>query len=83
MQSPYGLGIDASTLFVCDAYAGLKIFDATDPLNIQLITQIDGYQTYDVIPYNNILIVIGPEGLFQYDYSNMPEITFLSSIPIT
>jgi hypothetical protein len=82
MRSPYGLGIDGNVLFVCDE--GLKVFDATDQLQIgakQLahFTNIGGF---DVIPYNNILIVIGDEGLYQYDYSDIRDIKQISTLKV-
>jgi hypothetical protein len=80
MHSPYGLGIDGNVLFVCDE--GLKVFDATDPLQIgakQLahFTDISGF---DVIPCNSILLVIGDDGLYQYDYSNIQDIKQISML---
>ncbi|MDR2650743.1 MAG: hypothetical protein LBC68_00280 [Prevotellaceae bacterium] len=83
LTSPYGLGIDGNTLFVCDA--GLKIFDATDPATIDshLLKQFSNIEGFDVIPYNNILILIGNDGLYQYDYSNLQDIKQLSVIKVT
>ena len=34
MDFPNGLGIDGSSLFICEGQFGLKVFDATDPLTI-------------------------------------------------
>lgn len=84
MNEPYGLGIDNSTLFICDGSAGLKIYNATDPLKItdNIIATFPNIQTYDVIPVNGILMLIGENGLFQYDYSNLTDIKLLSTIRI-
>lgn len=84
MEEPYGLGIDGSALFVCDGSAGLKIYDATDPeaIDQNLIAHYDSIDTYDVIPLGNILVMIGTDGLFQYDYSDLTNIQQLSFIPI-
>lgn len=84
MTNPQGLGIDNSTLFLCDKGAGLKVFDAEDPTTIDqnqlaIFPDID---TYDVIPYNDVLIMIGADGLYQYDYSDIQNITLLSAITI-
>ncbi len=84
MQEPYGLGIDDSILFVCDGDAGLKIYNAFDPLAIDS-NQIKVYpdvQAFDVIPLGNVLLMIGVDGLYQYDYSNLADIKQLSHIPI-
>lgn len=84
MTEPYGLGIDNSTLFVCDGEAGLKIYDASDVLSIDdnLISSFPDIQAYDVIPINDILLLIGDDGFYQYDYSNLSDISLLSSITI-
>ena len=84
MAEPYGLGIDDSILFICDGSAGLKIYDASDPLKItdHLIAHFPDIETYDVIPVNGILMMIGDDGLYQYDYSNLTDIQLLSSITV-
>ena len=82
MKEPYGLGIDGNTLFVCDQ--GLSIFDASNPLIVGTmpIAQITFIKGYDVIPYNNILILIGGDGLYQYDYSDIQNIKLLSTLKV-
>jgi hypothetical protein len=82
MEGPYGLGIDGNTLFICDGDAGLKIFDVTDPFTItqHLLAQFPDIHTYDVIPVKGLLIMIGDDGLYQYDYSNIKDIRLLSKI---
>ncbi len=68
MENPKGLGIDGNMLFVCDE--GLKVFDVTRKNDIRLISYFDNIDAYDVIPLNNVLLVIGNDGLFQYKYQN-------------
>jgi hypothetical protein len=82
MASPYGLGIDGNTLFVCDE--GLKVFDAADPLQIgtKLLKHFDNITGFDVIPYNNTLILTGNGGLYQYDYSDIQDIKQLSVLRV-
>ncbi len=84
MHNPHGLGIDQGILFICDGDAGLKIYDATDPLNLNAnkIAHFAEINTFDVIPIQQHLIMIGEDGLYQYDYSNLTEINLLSMIPI-
>lgn len=84
MTEPYGLGIDNNTLFICDGDAGLKIYDATDPLTItnNLIEQFSDIQAYDVIPLNGVLMLIGDDGFYQYSYSDLHDIQLLSSITV-
>ncbi len=82
MVNPHGLGIDGNRLFICDGSAGLKVFDATVPANSgnQLIQAFSSIQATDVIPYNNTAIVIGENGLYQYDYSDPTNLNLLSTI---
>jgi hypothetical protein len=82
MYNPKGLGIDNGTLFLCDA--GLKIFKVTDPQTLisNLLKHYTGMDGYDVIPYNNTLIMISDNGLYQYDYSDLNNIRELSFIPV-
>jgi hypothetical protein len=82
MANPHGLGIDQNTLFVCDGDAGLKVFDAKDVMDIDKnkLAEYKGINAYDVIPFNNILIMIGQDGLYQYDYTNPKDIKVLSHI---
>ena len=84
MSEPFGLGIDTKTLFVCDGQAGLKIYNATDPLRIDLnmIKQYTNLKALDVIPYKNVLIMIAEDGIYQYNYADIQNIKLLSKIPI-
>jgi len=84
MEGPYGLGIDGNLLFICDGEAGLKVFNAIDPMAISanrlaVFPEIFGY---DVIPVNDVLMLIGEDGLYQYDYSDPQDIKLLSKIEV-
>jgi hypothetical protein len=84
LHGPYGLGIDDQTLFVCDGEAGLKVYDITDKLHIDdhQIASFPNINTYDVIPLNNYLFMIGDDGFYQYDYSDLQNIHQVSFIPV-
>lgn len=84
MFNPHGLGIDGNVLFICDGDAGLKVYDASDPMEIHMnqLAHFPEIKTYDVIPLNGVLMMIGADGLYQYDYSNINEIVLLSTIPV-
>jgi hypothetical protein len=84
MEEPYGLGIDDTLLFVCDGTAGLKIYNAADPKTIDQhkLAQYNNIQAFDVIPLGNVLVMIGTDGLYQYEYSDPANIQQLSVIPI-
>jgi hypothetical protein len=85
LNGPYGLGIDDQTLFVCDGDAGLKVYDVTDKYHIDenQIAQFPNINTYDVIPVSGYLFMIGDDGFYQYDYSNLQNIQQISFIPVT
>jgi hypothetical protein len=80
LTNPYGLSKEANTLFVCDGAAGLKVYDATNINNLQLLTTVSGINTYDVIAYNGVAIVVTKDGLYQYDYANRSNLKLLSKI---
>lgn len=84
MTNPHGLGIDGSLLFVCDGSAGLKMYDVTDKLALSdnLLAHHPFMKAFDVIPYNNVLMMISEEGLYQYDYSNRKKLKLLSHISV-
>ncbi len=80
MTNPKGLGIDNGMLFLCDD--GLKVFSIKSPeeLYLKKIVQYTGMKGFDLIPYNNVLMMIAEDGLYQYDYTNVNDIKFLSKL---
>jgi hypothetical protein len=84
MYGPQGLGIDDDLLFICDGDAGLKIYNAADPLAItqNLVKSFPSINAYDVIPMNNYLFLIGEKGFMLYDYSNIQDIKQIGIIPV-
>ncbi len=82
MENPYGLGIDNKKLFICEGTKGLKTFDATNIMEIKQLQHFKEMNAYDVIPLNNTLMLIGKDGLYQYDYSNPNSLKLLSKISV-
>lgn len=80
MLHPHGLGIDSGDLFISEGDHGLKIMDASDPYNVKEVRHIDGIRTFDVIPNNGVLVVTGPTGIIQYDYTDVRNLKELSII---
>lgn len=82
MTKPKGLGIDNGTLFLCDD--GLKIYDAADPQTLMAnrLAHYSGMEGYDVIPHDNVLMMMAEDGIYQYDYSNLKEIRLLSKLAV-
>ncbi|MEL7532489.1 MAG: hypothetical protein AAFN10_14320 [Bacteroidota bacterium] len=84
MDGPYGLGIRNSILFICDGESGLKVYDASDISKIDQnqLAHFPDINAYDVIPLHNVLLLIGKDGFYQYDYSDVSNIKLLSTIPV-
>lgn len=84
MVNPFGLGKNGDLLFICDGKAGLKVYDASDPSYItsHLLFTYPNIVAYDVIPIGNLLILIGDNGLYQYNYSDVQNIKLVSTIPV-
>lgn len=84
MDNPHGLGISDNTLFVCEGEFGLKIYNSENKLNINenLLAHFQDLHAYDVIPHNQNLILIGKDGLYQYDFQDLEDIKLLSFLPV-
>jgi hypothetical protein len=82
MTNPHGLSKDGTTLFICDGKAGVKIYNSSDVKNLQLIMAIGDMESYDVIAYNDIALIVAKDGLYQYSYSNLNSIQLLSKITL-
>lgn len=85
MTEPYGLGVDQHTLFVCEGAHGLKVYDVTDPLHItsNKIAEFGGIHAHDVIPLSSFLFMIGEDGFYIYDYSDLEDISLLGTLPVS
>jgi hypothetical protein len=82
LTNPYGLTKDNNLLFICDGTGGLKMYDATDPVNISLKKQISNMETYDAIALNGNLLVVAKDGLYQYAYSYPDNLSLKSKISV-
>lgn len=77
---PVGLSKDGNYLFICDGRDGLKVYNAADVNNLQLLKQIKDAEVYDVIAQNGLAIVISNDGLYQYDYTDPGNIHLISRL---
>ncbi|MEN8201480.1 MAG: hypothetical protein ABFS28_02720 [Bacteroidota bacterium] len=84
MKEPYGLGVDGNTLFVCEGSYGLKVYDASDYQNItsHKLAEFPDIHAYDVIPLGSFLLMIGDEGFYIYDYSDLNDISLMGILPV-
>lgn len=82
MYNPKGVGLDGDLLFLCEDNQGLKIYNIAEPQNIQLVKHITGLTAYDVIPLGGLLLLVGPENVYQFDYSDPSNIFKISELPL-
>jgi hypothetical protein len=81
LDGPYGLGIKGSLLFVCDGTSGLRVFDKTDPTALREVSHLTELVSYDVIPLEDRLLMVGDGKLHQYSY--LPDgIAWLSTLEL-
>ena len=62
------MGIRDEKLFVCDGDSGLKVYDKTDVNDLIELNHFENIVTFDVIPLENHLIMVGDGVLYQYEY---------------
>jgi hypothetical protein len=85
MLNPHGLGLAENYLYVAEGKHGLKSFNASDVLTIDKnqLEFIQSMKSSDLIPGPKSLIVIGTDGVCQYDYSNPAKLKKLSCIQVS
>ncbi len=84
MNNPHGLSVKGNNLYVCDGNQGLKILDITNPADIQPVAKDPSLRkAFDVINTDKSMIVVGRDGIFQYDNTDPKALKQLSVIPVT
>ena len=68
MDEPYGLGTKNDKLFICDGSSGLKVYDKSNVPDLPQLNHFKDIVTYDVIPMQEQLLMIGDGVLYQYRY---------------
>jgi hypothetical protein len=84
MLNPHGLGLAGDYLYVTEGQHGLKSFNVSDVMTIDQ-NQLEFLKTMksvDLIPGPKSLIVIGPDGVCQFDYSKPGQLRKLSCIQV-
>ncbi len=82
LTNPHGLAKDGDLLFVCDGTDGLKVYNTSNVFNLQLLDRVKNIETYDVIAWNNKLLVVAKGGLYQYDYTNPSSLSLISKLTV-
>ncbi|MEO9964724.1 MAG: hypothetical protein ABJF11_02980 [Reichenbachiella sp.] len=82
MQNPHGLGIYGDCLFIAEGQYGLKVFNAKDPnlIGERLMAHHQNVHALDVIPLEDVLFMIGEDGLHQYTYDCENRFDYLSTV---
>ncbi|MEM1122361.1 MAG: hypothetical protein AAGJ18_18080, partial [Bacteroidota bacterium] len=86
MDNPRGLAIKDKKLYICDGDSGLKSYDATnwETIDENQLAHIRGFSTYDVIALpNDLLLVIGDDGFYQFSIENAKDLREVSVIPVS
>ncbi|MFI5156667.1 MAG: LVIVD repeat-containing protein [Chitinophagales bacterium] len=83
MTHPLGLAKDGEILFLCDTRDGLKVYNAADPSNLQLLRHFKDASPMDVIAMNGLALVLAEEGLFEYDYSDIGNIRLVGKLTVS
>lgn len=79
LTTPLGLDINNDTLFICDQ--GLRVINVSNKQNLVELNHFTDIAAQDVIYQNGKLIVIGTDGLTQYQYKS-GVLQKISSIPV-
>jgi hypothetical protein len=86
MENPHGLSIVDQTLYLCEGNSGLKTFDITDnnAIDKNLLDRVSGFFAWDVIvlPPGDHVMVVGSDGLYQFDAKDRSNLKQLSVIAI-
>ena len=86
MDNPHGLSIKDDVLYLCEGESGLKVFNIEDVNNIDgnRIDEVKDFNTYDAIsiPNKEVLLVVGEDGLYQFDTSEPSNLKELSVISV-
>ncbi len=87
MHNPHGLSVQNDVLYLCDGNQGLKVFDVANKGNVLdnlKFADRNIRMAYDVIPNDAMgtIIVVGKEGIFQYDAMDPQNLQRISEITI-
>lgn len=84
MLNPHGLALAGEYLYVAEGQHGMKSFNVGDvtKINQNQLEFLESMKSVDMIPGPKSLIVIGPDGVCQFDYSNPSKLRKLSCIDV-
>jgi len=80
LTEPLGLGLYEHYVIVCEGSHGVEIFDFSNLNYLEKVGGIAGIDAYDVIIKEDHMFLVGEDGLFQYDISNIEDVNLISNI---
>lgn len=80
VSEPYGLGYSGNTLYVCDRFSGLMLYNIASPYRPVWIKNLKDGEYIDVIPYGGVLICWVSTGIILYDITDTNNPVRLTSI---
>jgi hypothetical protein len=80
MSGPKGLGIYENYVLVCNGESGVEVFDYSNTYALDYVSGISGIDAYDLIIRDHTMLLIGQDGLFQYDISDVENMQLISNI---
>lgn len=83
MSHPHGLAVEGDYLYLCEGQHGLKVFDIKDKAKISAnqVGHYQGFHAWDAISLTgHSLLIIGEDGLRQYDHKDPNNLVLLSKI---
>jgi hypothetical protein len=85
MEHPHGLSLRDNNLYLCEGEHGLKVFETgnLESIDDNRIEHIKNINAYDAISLSsNHLLVIGEDGLYQYDTTKPDDLDEISYFPV-
>ncbi len=86
MDHPHGLAVRNNNIYICEGAHGLKVFENEnlEKIDKNRIEHVKGIHAYDAISLSSDhLLVIGNDGLYQFDSSDpsdLSQISFISTV---
>ncbi|MCF8388397.1 MAG: T9SS type A sorting domain-containing protein [Bacteroidales bacterium] len=79
-NSASDINIDSETMYISAFSDGLLIYDLSDPVNPELISQINDYWPGRSLVQHSVLYVLMNQNIFLYDVSNPAQPNLISNL---
>ena len=82
LPNPKGMALGLNNLYICDGRKGLFVMDIIDPVNPVLKQHIPGFEAFDAIVRDDILIVSAKNQLLQFDIKDENLISYIGHLDL-